>query len=153
VPKDQPFTDEQLALIDARTNSAARRVLGKYSKAAVVAFAVLVFGNGFAVSALNDARQAVVKSGAVVAVEGCNRDFDTIGVLRAQIVKSKETLKQYLNEGTLTKHQYERAVAETESLLEDYVQPDCRQAQKVITDDPSFSHGAPTPKFVPEKGE
>lgn len=150
-----PLTEEQLAQISAETKHAASKALSRYRKEARIGFAILLIGLGFSLHdqgvKSDEGRTAIVQSGRVVSVDGCNRDFNTIGILRSQIIKGKATIQQYVEDGTLTQRQADRQVEQTDDLLAKYQQPDCRRAEKILTDE--SGKVTPVPKPLYPKGK
>jgi hypothetical protein len=149
------MTDEQLAWITEQVDRAAHKAAHRTMKGAVIGYVILFLGvlgmyfNGQSVS--KKERGAVVDSGRIVSVDGCNRDYNTIQTLRDEISKSKKRTQQLVKEGTLTQAQADRAIEQTNDLLERYQLPDCRKAETVLTDNPEDVSKQPVPRFPPSE--
>lgn len=120
-----------------------------YAKGALVGFVILLAGVGLAFREgtlrANGARDAIVRSGSVIAVDGCNRDFRSISNLRGIIDNSRTQLKSYERDGTISHEQYLRGLAEIDKQLKTYPLPDCRKADDVLTANPNKVPEAPVP--------
>ena len=151
-----PLTEEQLAYFSASTKRAVDNALRRFRRSAVAGFLILLLGVGYNLydtrTASDEGRHAIVQSGRVVAVDGCNRDFRTIGILRAQIIKGKEQIQAYVEDGTITQAAADRQIKATDELLAKYKQPDCRVADKLLTDDPDVKRPVPKPLY-PKRGD
>lgn len=149
--KHPPLSEEQLAFFTEQTQRAVRNALRRYVRGAAVGFFVLVVAIiGVRFLDAQDsakARDSIVRSGDAVAVSGCNRDFDTIKILRAQIKRGKKVTLQYVAEGLLTQAQADRAIADTNRLLSRYTLPDCRASLEIITDKPDAQITPQEPKY------
>lgn len=139
------------------TERAARKALKRYVVASAVGYLFLLFGIGYAIyysgHSADEARSSIVNSGRAVSVSGCNRDYDTISILRSEIAKGRKTLRQYYDEGLLTRAQYRRGIRSTRRILKRYTVPDCYAAKQVITDDPDAVIVIPEPRGDPPKDE
>jgi hypothetical protein len=91
------------------------------------------------------ARHAVVQSGRAVAVEGCNRDFESTKSLRGVLVASQAASAQSFKRGEITKQRYEQSQAFFKTQLEKLPLPDCRKVLRVVTDDPNKTTRIPVP--------
>lgn len=153
---DTLTTEAQLELITHTAENAVKRFDKRRRHAARAGYLILLLGVIAAIwVSTHDAaanRDAIVQSGTVVAVEGCNRDFKTIGVLRAQVLKSKHQARLFYKEGTLTLPQLERTLAQTDRFLKRYPQPDCRVAASVLTSDAENVPPVPTPLHAVKDG-
>jgi hypothetical protein len=166
-PVEHPtLTDEQIALIGSHTERAAAKALRRYVRGSVVGFLILVAGLGYSLHESNadsarasrnlqhealSSRTAIVQSGRIVAVDGCNRDFATITRLRLVLMRSRDIVRRNVEDGTYTQHQ--GAVAEKfyARQIRELSLPDCRQAKSIITDDPRRLGIPPTPRFPGDK--
>lgn len=152
-PDEQPtpLTEEQLAFFTEQTERAADKASKHTLKQATIGYLILFMGilmmylNGQSTSQRE--REAIVESGRVVSVDGCNRDYETIATLRDEIEASKDRTLKLVKEGTLTEAQAMRSINETDDFLERYVLPDCRKAEEVLTSDPDQVNRVPKPKY------
>lgn len=151
-PAEQPpLTQEQLDFFSTQTAEAVKKSNKRVLRSAFAGYLILLVGvfgmyeNGQSVS--GNERQAVVDSGTVISVDGCNRDFQDREVLRAQIEKGKKTTLQYVKDGTLTQKQADRAIRETDEFLKSYPSIDCRPAAKILTDNPDDVTRIPEPMY------
>jgi hypothetical protein len=94
-----------------------------------------------------DGRQAIVQSGRVVAVDGCNRDFNSISQQRAVLQRAQVVIRQGYAKGQYTEAQYERAKKFYNQQLHKIDLPDCRTAKDIITDDPRNPGTLPVPRY------
>lgn len=97
-----------------------------------------------------DSRAAIVKSGRVVSVSGCNRDFNTQTALRGVLISSDQFSRQALETGRITAEEYQIRREFYNQQLANLVLPDCRDSEKVVTDDPRDIQSIPDPLY-PEK--
>lgn len=119
---------------------------------ATAAFVLLFASSWFAVqqaTSLNaESRDAIVQSGTVVAVEGCNRDYITIKAEIANIESRRTNLKILTDEPKKKLPAYQEALAnldKNQGALE-VALPDCRRSARLITDSESaLSYNVPTP--------
>lgn len=156
--KMEPFTQEQLEWISAQTEHASKKAVRAWAKRATVGFVVLAFGVAGAIYTENqhynaqqeadvEARQAVVDSGRTATTVSCNRDFRTTKRLRAIIAEGRPRIEQFVQEGTLTRAQGDRALADVERNLSLTPLPDCRKALNSITQDPNVKIVVPEPLY------
>lgn len=125
--------------------------LKRYVRNAVVGYIVLLVGVGgtFAIGQHNDSTarerdretgQAVVKtivrSGNIVAVEGCNRDYRTTKKVRAILQAAQQGITRNYKNGLMTKAQFEQALDFYTKQLATLPLPDCRGATKILNSDP-----------------
>ena len=140
----------------------AREAFAHYRRNAVVGFLILLLGIGFVQwdnqKDNSDARKeiaaksvqsdrAIVKSGRAVSVAGCNRDYVTIARLRELILAGREDIRNYVAEGTLNPEQGARAQKRITAQVKEYPLPDCREARRIVTDNPRDLGPIPPPKF------
>lgn len=140
----EPLTETQMTWVDNRVqvaaDKAAREAAARTRRQALIGFLVLLVAIGFvqwdSSRAANDARQAVVQSGTVIAVDACNRDYKGRVEIRAVLEASKDFQAAALKRGDITQAGYERATDFYEERLDNLPLPDCRQAEGVLTADP-----------------
>lgn len=156
---DHIFTEEQLAQIANESRNAADKALHRYVRQARIAFVIILAGVGFSLwdqGHQSDAsRAAIVQSGRVVSVDGCNRDFHSISKLRTLLVAaSNELERQYRHDAIpgLTRAQYIRARKFYRDQLEGIPLPDCRHAKTVVTSNPNAHTRVPVPLY-PKKSK
>lgn len=102
---------------------------------------VFLFGTSAGVYQLGSdearkSRAAIVVSGRVVAVEGCNRDFKSLTVARKTLDAQRAGLKVFVDDGTITQAGYDKSVANLDKLEPLLTAPDCRKVAALLTDDP-----------------
>ena len=78
-------------------------------------------------------RGAIVKSGRVISVDGCNRDFRVIGVAIRIIDASAIAVKAAHT--TRAEQELDSLAVSRAALVA--AQPDCRKAGQIVTDDPN----------------
>lgn len=135
------FTPEQQEYLRKHTEATARSAVRHYRNRALTGFLILFLGliGAFTIQQ-NDsdsARTAIVVSARNVATDGCNYRFRDRVVLRKIVSDGAKSIQQYVEDGTLTQAQADRALAENKATLAKLKLPDCRVVQKVVTDDPS----------------
>jgi hypothetical protein len=152
-----PLTQAQLEYLTHQTERAAakaargesRKVLKRYVQGAVVAFLILLTGLGWSLYAQgkdsSEGRTAIVQSGRAISVDGCNRDFRTIGKVRDVFMRSALFLRAQYDRGDITLAAYERGVAYYSQQLATFPLPDCRAALTIVTDDPNATVRVPVP--------
>lgn len=151
-----PLTQDQLEHFAAEARRAAakgaREGARRQARSALLGFLILFAGISYNVYDIRHSaatsRRAIVQSGRVVSVDGCNRDYRDdrrfIALLNHSVVLVKRSIKQQHLEGT---PQAKEALAfyRTEIRNATNQLPDCRKAVSVVTDDPS----KPQPTIVP----
>lgn len=152
-----PLTEAQLAYLTHQTERAAakaarkesRLVLRRYVRGAVVAFLILLAGIGGSFYAQGTdssaSSTAIVQSGRAISVDGCNRDFHTIGKVRSVFMRSALFLRGQYERGDISLEAYERGVRYYSQQLATFPLPDCRAALTVVTDDPDAPIRVPVP--------
>lgn len=145
----EPLTEEQLNLIGAETQHAAAKVLKRYSLSAVVGFLILlgtnVFVWGTAQNLNQESRDAIVVSGKVVSIEGCNRDFQTISALRGVLTAAQRQGEKAADAGDISPAQLERSRDFYDTQLKKLRLPDCKVAGEILTADKDELPRVPTP--------
>lgn len=146
-----PMTEEQLDYFSEQTRRAVRRAVRNYSRGAILGFLILAGGLGFVQMSQNhenkNAQQALVQSGRVVAVDGCNRDFKSTERIRSLLQRLLDATEASFEKGQMNAQQYAQARAFYQSELDRQVLPDCRQAEEVLSDDFSKPINPPTPLY------
>lgn len=149
-----PLTEDQLAFLSEQTRRAAKHATRRYAQGAILGFLILLFGIGYNFvdyrEASNDSRAAIVQSGKTVAVDGCNRDFNSISALRGLLTSAQAAQAEAVKRGDIPKPTPER-----QKLADDFYAdqlkkielPDCREAEKVLTDDPDIAPEIPEPRY------
>jgi len=144
-----PMTAEQMTWIEDQVRRAAKKAAQRVRNQALIAFLVLLTAIGYvqwdSSRRADDARDAVVTSGTVVAVDGCNRDYKSRQEVRSVLIASKNFQKRAYNEGRITKDQYDSAAAFYDERLASLPLPDCRNAANVLTADPDQVPEVPEP--------
>lgn len=90
-----------------------------------------------------EARTAIVTSGKVVSVAGCNQDFDTTLKIQKLFARSLAGLKVQHDNGNITDEQYKVGKDFYTDQLASFTLPDCRKVEKIITSDPRKTHYPP----------
>ena len=118
-------------------------------KDVLVAFLILFAGVGWNVRDAANSRNAIVNSGRVVAVEGCNRDFNTVLASRKIVEGAQDRFLDAYDAGVITKEQLHNYTADNQRQVARLVVPDCRKVPALLTDDPRNTHYPPPyPKFL-----
>jgi hypothetical protein len=145
------LTKAQLDWFAQQTDNAVRKALRHYIARALIAYAILAGGVGVAIytSATddNESDKAIVKSGRIVAVDSCNRDFKAqqrfINLLERLQVASEQATKRSGVDPERARQAlafYASEIGRAKAGL-----PDCREAKNVITDNSKEQGGVPTP--------
>lgn len=137
-----PLSEEQLTFFADLQKESTHRSLRRWGRGAVIGYAILIAGvfamyeNGQSVS--EQERQAVVKSGTVVAVEGCNRDFRAGKRFIKLLTRLKMSSDAQYASKRITAQQHDAAIEfyAGEIGLAKSKLPDCRHAESILTDDP-----------------
>ena len=144
----EPLTEEQLNLIGEETRRAANKVLHNYRRTAIVGFLVLLLANAYVWYDSNtnnqDSREAIVQSGQVVSVSGCNRDFRTTQALHAILQTSDDFNQAAAKKGDITQAQADEAHTYYQQFIKSLPLPDCKAAGDVLTSE--TGDVPPTPK-------
>lgn len=145
----EPLTQAQLDLIADHTDRGVRKALRKYARGATLAFlfllACFIFAYQSGQNESDSSRRAIVDSGQVVAVSGCNRDFRSTQVLRGLITSAQKVQKSELKKGHISEAQYKVGKDFYDEQLQKIVLPDCLLARQVLTSDPNKPLHVPTP--------
>jgi len=147
--------------IEEATHRATTKALRKYTRGALLGFLILLIGlvvvreedrkradDAFQarVKVANTQRQAIVKSGTVVAVDSCNQRFkDRVEVRSILTAAAKASEAQY-KQGEITKARYDRSKQFYRERLEGLPLPDCRDTVNVLTTD--LDEVPPIPKAL-----
>lgn len=150
-----PLTQEQLAFLTEQTQRAAtkasRAALRRYVRGATVAFTVmaLAIGGSFYAQGTDSSqgRTAIVQSGRAVAVDGCNRDFKATERFRNLLLRGQAAQKRARADGDITQRQYELGREFYKRELRRTPLPDCRDALRILTDDPNVEVRVPPPLY------
>lgn len=100
-----------------------------------------------------DARKAIVSSARVVAVDGCNRDFNTIAGARRSVelrLAVLEKLKIDPKLTTLSPGEVDLQIVGSKNTLRLLPLPDCRKVEELITDDPRDTKYPPPNPLYPD---
>lgn len=154
-----PTLDERLDTIEevrklaaAEAKATARAENAKQRRNAIIGYVILLVAvvGVFFVSQKDatDARDAIVTSGKVVSVEGCNSDFETIEKVRGVFTRAIVSAKRQERAGVTDEVQRDAAIAYYEQQLAEFTLPDCRKTEKIITDDPrKAKYPPPYPRY------
>jgi len=146
-----PMTQEQLEWITEQNQKAAEKATRRTMRRALVGYLILTFGvlamylNGQHVGGAE--RDAIVQSGRVVSVDGCNRDFGDAERFLALLQRLKRANEASFKAGNITPQAHDAAIQfyNKEIARAERSVPDCRKAAKVVTSDPD----ADLKKIVP----
>jgi hypothetical protein len=158
-----PLTREQLDFFTHQTQRAVDKALGKYMRRAIFGFLILLIG--FLFNAANneaqwdsirdasaEGREALVQSGDVIAVDGCNRDFQTIKAIRGVLLASAEFSRANYRSGLISKADLDERLKFYAEQLSGLSLPDCRETQGILTDDPEHPRAVPEPLYPDRDG-
>lgn len=146
-----PMTEEQLDFFTQQTVRAVKKATRRFAVAASVGYLLLIAGvvgmyeNGQSVSAAE--QNAIVRSGRAVAVDGCNGRFQDRQKIRAVFQRSKDATEELYKHGALSKARRDSSIEFYDHELREFPLPDCRAAEKILTDDPGHSTTQPVPRF------
>lgn len=150
------MTSEQLEFFTGQTERAVRKALRVYSRRAIIGFIVLFLA--FTANVLysnhvaSSGRDAVINSGNIVAVSGCNRDYRSAQAIRGVLIASKDFTKQAIKRGSLSPSEAIDRLNFYDTQLAKLPLPDCRQSASVLTDNPNVFRIAPHPLWTDDKG-
>lgn len=156
-----PFTDAQVEWLAQRDEYLWEEHRGWFerrfktrARKATVGFLILLAGVGFTQYSSDqvgrESRDAIVQSGRALAVDGCNRDFNSIQRLRSLLQSAQSAQRRAFLKGQVTPTQYAEGVKFYTEQLAQTPLPDCRHARNILTDDPSKPIQVPTPLHPPE---
>lgn len=143
----EPVTQEQLAFWTEQTARASSKAVQRVRREASVGLAILMVGIGASLivsqqyntdardavaKSVSVARLALAKSGRVVTVAGCNRDFRTQTTLRNIFMAYRAGLIKDNAAGDLSDSGLARGEAYIAARLASIKLPDCRAAAKAI---------------------
>jgi hypothetical protein len=146
-----PMTEEQLEFFTFQTRHAVSKALRKFAAGAAIGYLILAGGvvamyeNGQSVS--DSEQNAIVQSGRAVAVDSCNRDYTSRESYRGLFFRLLAVIDEQVRQGEVTKRQGEFAKRFYRGELAKLPLPDCRKAEKVITDNPDRTTRVPTPLY------
>lgn len=143
-----PVSEEQIKLFAELSAETTRLSLRRYVRRMTVGFLILLAGTAAQhVVSSHDAsvaRNAIVKSGTAVAVDGCNARYDD-----RQSIRGIFLTLEALNVRNAT-HQPAEAVQDAQEFYEGQLDklplPDCRKQQHILTDTPYPAIKIPVPK-------
>jgi hypothetical protein len=152
------MTEEQLEWWAESTRRAVDKALAKYMKRSAVGFLLLFVGFLFNAwnnenqwdrieTAATEGRAALVESGDIIAVDGCNRDFRTTQALRGVLQASADFSRQNFKEGLIDQDQLNQRLSFYQSQLANLQPPDCRKTQGILTDDADHPLKVPEPLY------
>lgn len=145
------MTFEQMEWITEQTETAVRKALRTYSRRATIGFCLLFaafMGNLLWSNKLSsDARRAVVRSGDLIAVDGCNRDFQDRVAVRGVLIASRDFTKNAYKRLNLTPEELQLRLDFYNARLKELPLPDCRKSDDILTDDPGDAVTVPTPLY------
>lgn len=152
-PEQLDYFTEQTRRVVQRERAYDRRRFTRWIRGALVGYFVLFLGilamyqNGQSTS--DSERAAIVQSGRVIAVDGCNRDFKTNERVRNLILAAQELTNQQIAKGKVTPEEAQQARDYYNSQLAGLVLPNCTEAETLLTDDPNAVIDVPTPLKPP----
>lgn len=113
----------------------------------VAPYILIVAAFGWGLHDSSDARDSLVRTGQIVSVDGCNRDFRTITRLRNTFIRLDAASKAQYAAGNSTKEQRDRAHEFYASELRKNRLPDCREAAKIISAEGGSDLKIPEPRY------
>lgn len=117
-----------------------------------VAYLFLVAAVSFAISSAQgegDARRAaIVETGRIVAVDGCNRDFRSLQAIRSVLIAAKAQHNSLLRRKLITKVQHDDAIRFYDVQLRGVELPDCRKSLGILSEDPDKKIATPEPLYA-----
>jgi hypothetical protein len=152
------FTEQTVKAVEKGTRNGVRH----YRNRAVIGFLILLLGlvavrwadNERANEAVKDRvatanaqRAAIVKSGNVVAVDGCNGRFRDRVEIRSVLQSSKDFLAREYKKGNITEARFKESSAFYDERLSGLPLPDCRKAANILTTDPNKVLPVPDPLY------
>ncbi len=134
-----PLTEAQLGLVETETRRAVKRALKTQRRRTMGAFLLLLVGLMLVVGLQqhddSEAREAIVRSGTIVAVDGCNRDFRNDMRLRRSFQRLKDASTASFEAGRVDFDRYAAAQEFYDREISFLDGPDCRRAASIITSD------------------
>ena len=141
----QPLNQAQIDWVTAQTERAAEKAAFHAARAvqrrALIGFIILLLGIiivqqvGNSTSAKE--RQAIVDSGRVVSVDGCNRAYEERLKIRDVFLTSQSIVRARVKSGeSVDPANDRRALDFYKDQLAAFKLPDCRKAEKLLTADP-----------------
>lgn len=139
------------AVVKSHLDYAAEAAVRRYRNRALIGFLILLAGlvttDILRRQDSENARTAIVRSGRVVAVDGCNRDFRSAQNLRSIFLALIADTNRRQKLGIISSEQRDRAITFYQERLATTTLPDCRLAQAVITDDITSVDHPPDPLY------
>jgi hypothetical protein len=159
-----PMTEEQLDYFSEQTRCAVDRALNKYMKRAMIGFLLLFIGFLYNASTnraqqvdirsqAEAARDVLIESGDVIAIDGCNRDFQTTSALRGVLLASAAFNRQNFEDGIIDRTTLDQRLRFYDDQLDRLPLPDCRKSQGILTDDPQHNLPKPQPLYPDRDSE
>jgi hypothetical protein len=144
-----PMTQEQMDWVSEQVHRAANKAARRSRNQSLIGFLILLLGIGFVQwdghHRSDAARDAIVQTGNVIAVDGCNRDYVSRKEIRAVLARSRDFQKGALDRGDISQTQYDLAVKFYDERLDTLPLPDCRKAANVLSSDPDKVPEVPEP--------
>lgn len=145
------MTEEQLAFFTEQNRYAVTKALNRYRTASLAAFMILFIGILLALyvnsKASHAERDAIVRTGRIVAVDSCNARFRDREALRDLFVRLQSAVVQQAEKsGTSPDSPRVRfAIKFYKDELDRLPLPDCRRTEQILTADPEKQTYTPTP--------
>lgn len=126
----------------------AREAVRGYRNRALAAFVLILVAYGYLFNVdqradidrqqdAKAARAAIVESGNIVAISGCNQHFRDRQAIRAVLFASRRVQQRARKRGDTTRAQYLDSIRFYRSQLTRLRLPDCRDTVRTLTDDPN----------------
>lgn len=142
----------------------ARKEIRGYRNRAILGFLVLLLAvvylwNSQERSSIERAKEAqdqraqIVRSGNIVAIDGCNRDFLDRQALRGLLTASQAASKRSYRRDLITKTRYELSREFFQEQLKALPLPDCRNASNTLTTNPNKPLNLPAPLYPKPQSE
>lgn len=146
------LSQAQRDFIQEHSQTTAVAAVRSYTRAAMVGFVLLLGGVGYTLydarQFSNESRDAIVNSGRAVAIDGCNRDFESSQRFTKLLIRADKASASDRKAGNITaavrlhaKEFYANEIRESSRF------PDCRNAASVITDNIDATVRLPVPRF------
>lgn len=148
------WIDERESRLKEHGTDWSRRHIRAYTRRATIGFLILLAGVGGAFYTQGkdrkESNRAIVQSGRVISVSGCNRDYVTVNRLRNVLKRSLDFQRAALQRGDITLDQFSRAQEYFVEQLDGLPQVDCRPSASLITDNPEDLPDIPKPLHPPD---
>lgn len=140
-----PHTAETRAIVRDAVRSAQRRGIRIALTGYLILFGGIMAERYVSAHESNAAREAIVQSGTVVAVSGCNERFKDRKEVRAVLIASRDETRRRKDISPERRAASEAFFTERLAKLP---MPDCRKALTILSDDPNKKVTIPKPLYI-----